>query len=109
MTKTTTSLMLIALLGAAAVHAQVPNLFITSDRCMACHNSISSPRGEVVSMGVGWRSSMMANSARDPYWQAAVRREIMEHPTARAAIENGLDSQERWSETSRLSSISGGA
>jgi hypothetical protein len=31
---------------------------------------------------------MMANSARDPYWHAAVRREVMDHPVARAAIED---------------------
>jgi hypothetical protein len=31
---------------------------------------------------------MMANSARDPYWQAAVRREIMDHPESREAIED---------------------
>ena len=27
---------------------------------------------------------MMANSARDPYWQAAVRREVIDHPAAQA-------------------------
>jgi hypothetical protein len=31
---------------------------------------------------------MMANSARDPYWQAAVRREVMDHPESQAAIED---------------------
>jgi hypothetical protein len=31
---------------------------------------------------------MMANSGRDPYWHAAVRREIADHPSARAAIED---------------------
>ena len=31
---------------------------------------------------------MMAQSARDPYWQASVRRETMVHPSAKAAIEN---------------------
>jgi len=31
---------------------------------------------------------MMANSARDPYWHAAVRRESIEHPESRAAIED---------------------
>ena len=31
---------------------------------------------------------MMANSARDPYWHAAVRREVLDHPTAQAAIED---------------------
>jgi hypothetical protein len=31
---------------------------------------------------------MMANAARDPYWHAAVRREVLDHPQARADIEN---------------------
>jgi hypothetical protein len=31
---------------------------------------------------------MMANSARDPYWHAAVRREVTDHPQAQAAIED---------------------
>ena len=30
---------------------------------------------------------MKANAARDPYWQAAARREMLEHPTAAAAIQ----------------------
>jgi len=30
---------------------------------------------------------MMANSARDPYWQAGVRRESIDHPESQAAIE----------------------
>ncbi len=31
---------------------------------------------------------MMANSGRDPYWQAGVRRETLEHPESKAAIED---------------------
>ena len=31
---------------------------------------------------------MMANSARDPYWQAGVRRETIDHPESKAAIED---------------------
>ena len=31
---------------------------------------------------------MMANSARDPYWQASVRRETLDHPTQSSAIED---------------------
>ena len=49
--------------------------FHTSDRCMACHNQLTTPNGQDVSIGLDWRSSMMANSARDPYWQASIRRE----------------------------------
>ena len=56
---------LVALLSIPA-GAQVPRLFVASDSCMACHNGLVAPDGEDVSIGVGWRSSMMANAARDP-------------------------------------------
>jgi nitrate/TMAO reductase-like tetraheme cytochrome c subunit len=62
-------------------------MFQTSDRCVACHNGIATPAGEDLSFGLAWRPTMMANSARDPYWQAGVRRETMDHPESRAAIE----------------------
>jgi hypothetical protein len=63
-------------------------LFDTADRCQACHNGLATPRGEDASIGIAWRASMMANAARDPYWQAGVRREITQHPSAAAAIEH---------------------
>ena len=62
--------------------------FQTSDRCIACHNGLSTPAGEDISIGFDWRPTMMANSARDPYWHAGVRREITDHPESRAAIED---------------------
>lgn len=62
--------------------------FQTSDKCMSCHNNLISPAGKDVSFGIDWRASMMANSARDPYWHAAVRREIMDHPQSQSFIEN---------------------
>src|ERR1700758_3644357 len=62
--------------------------FQTSDRCLACHNGLATASGEDVSIGLDWRSSMMANSARDPYWQASVRRESIDHPESRADIED---------------------
>ena len=61
--------------------------FQTSDRCLACHNGIIGPEGEEVSFGADWRTSLMANSARDPYWQASVRRETRDHSGAQAAVE----------------------
>jgi hypothetical protein len=67
---------------------QHPSLFITADRCMACHNGLTTASGKDVSIGTDWRPSMMANSAKDPYWQAAVRREILDHAAAAPAIEN---------------------
>ncbi len=63
------------------------DLFRTSDRCIACHKDVSTPEGEDVSIGFDWRASMMANAARDPYFQATVRREIMDYPEAAVEIE----------------------
>src|SRR5688572_32205320 len=66
----------------------VAELFRTSDRCVGCHSGVTTEQGEDVSIGYDWRASMMANSARDPYWQAAVRREVTDHPADAAAIED---------------------
>jgi len=62
--------------------------FHTSDRCVACHNGLTTPLGDDVSIGHDWSTTMMANSARDPYWHASVRRESVDHPETRAAIED---------------------
>lgn len=62
--------------------------FHTSDRCVACHNGLLTASGEDVSIGYDWRASMMANSSRDPYWQASVRRESIDHKESAAAIED---------------------
>ena len=64
------------------------DLFTASKNCIACHNGLTTPDGKDVSIGIAWRATMMANSARDPYWQASVRRETIDHPTAGAAIED---------------------
>ncbi len=71
---------------AAPVHGAIK--FDLSDNCLACHNGLTTPAGEDVSIGTQWRASMMANSARDPYWQASVRRETIDHPLKKAAIED---------------------
>ena len=62
--------------------------FRTSDRCEACHNGLTTRSGEDVSIGFEWRASIMANSARDPYWQGSVRRESIDHPESKQAIED---------------------
>ncbi len=79
---------LLAWLGLAGrVSAQDATAFATADRCIACHQGVTTRDGAGASIGHDWRASMMANSARDPYWQAAVRREIMDHPEAASEIE----------------------
>jgi hypothetical protein len=65
-----------------------PAHFLTADRCISCHSSLTTPSGQDASIGFDWRASIMANSSRDPYWQASVRREVLDHPTSRAEIED---------------------
>ncbi len=68
-------------------HGVLKPEFQTSDRCVACHNGLTTKSGEDISIGLDWRPSMMANSSRDPYWQASVRRESIDHPESKPAIE----------------------
>lgn len=73
---------------AVGARSHAAGLFATSDNCLACHNGMRTSSGEDVSIGADWRSSMMANSGRDPYWMAGVRREIADHPMANADIQD---------------------
>src|SRR5437667_2734768 len=83
------SMVVVALaVGAGAERKPPAPEFRTSDRCIACHNGLLSPAGDDISIGFDWRASMMANSSRDPYWQASVRRESVDHPESKAAIED---------------------
>lgn len=74
--------------GVQATDRDFHAMFRTSDRCVACHNGLKTKTGEDVSIGYDWRASIMANASRDPYWQSSVRRESMDHPMAKAAIED---------------------
>src|SRR5437667_11649242 len=69
-------------------HCELDRKFQTSDRGLACHNGMVTSSGQDVSIGLDWRSGMMANSSRDPYWQGSVRRESIDHPESRADIED---------------------
>ena len=72
----------------AASKSKAKDEFHTSDRCVACHNGLKTPQGEDVSIGKQWRASIMANSSRDPYWQASVRRESIDHAESSAAVQD---------------------
>src|ERR1700757_4302115 len=63
-------------------------VFRTSDRCGACDNGLATKDGQDISIGFEWRASIMANSSRDPYWQGSVRRESIDHPESKQAIED---------------------
>lgn len=73
-------------------HGSTPHpdvhLFAHSRDCVSCHNQLTAPDGRDISIGTAWRGTMMANSGRDPYWQASVRRETLDHPAHGAAIED---------------------
>jgi hypothetical protein len=79
--------LLFVVTGALAEHGAAP-MFQTSDRCLACHNALSTRSGEDVSIGFEWSATLMANSSRDPYWQASVRRESIDHHESTAVIED---------------------
>ena len=77
--------------GAPSHRARAPrdtSLFAHSSECVACHNNLVAPTGEDVSIGASWRGTLMANSARDPYFHASVRRETIDHPRHAEAIED---------------------
>ncbi|MBP7295441.1 MAG: hypothetical protein KBB56_05235 [Acidobacteria bacterium] len=99
MRNTTALLILLAALTSAGAPLQAGGLsgtapagpapvFGTADVCFACHTGVITPSGRDLSFGNQWRTTMMANSARDPYWMAGVRREITDHPSHQAAIED---------------------
>ncbi len=77
-----------AVLASGASKHAAESTFQTSDRCIACHNELKTPSGQDVSIGFEWRASVMANSSRDPYWQASVRRETIDHPQVASHIED---------------------
>jgi hypothetical protein len=71
-----------------AVSRQAASLFKTSEECVACHNGLRTSANEDVSIGTMWASTIMANSARDPYFHAGLRREVMDHPSQAAEIQH---------------------
>lgn len=63
-------------------------LFSTSGVCAGCHDDLVDEAENDVSIDTDWRPAMMANAARDPYWQASVRAEIIDHPQLTSVIED---------------------
>ena len=67
-------------------------LFAGSGKCTLCHTSdgdaLQDSRGTDLSLTTNWRSTMMANAARDPLWQAKVETEVREFPALQEIIED---------------------
>lgn len=68
--------------------------FSGSQACGSCHNDNSTGEDRVMldrdgrdlSLETAWRSSMMANSSRDPYWMAVYASELARYPDHAAEI-----------------------
>lgn len=69
------------------------SLFTGSGACVECHGS--DPEGIASIMDEGtdinvvddWRATMMANSAKDPFWRAKVSHEVLVNPQLQEEIE----------------------
>ncbi len=68
-------------------------LFAGSGECIQCHGfdtaGIASVNilGEDINLVDDWRASMMANSAKDPFWRAKVSHEVILYPQHQQVIE----------------------
>jgi hypothetical protein len=61
--------------GAALTTFETTN-FSGSGICAVCHSRLSDEAQNDVSMDAHWRSTMMANAAKDPLWQAKISAEV---------------------------------
>lgn len=61
--------------------------FSTSGECAFCHTALQDAQGRDVSIDAAWRSTMMANAGRDPYYLASVRHEVEAHPRYAAVVQ----------------------
>jgi hypothetical protein len=74
---------------------QTSNIFSGSGNCELCHkpgfpnnNALRDVNGSDISPVTLWRSTMMANAAKDPLWQAKVSAEVTAHPEFQEFIED---------------------
>ena len=62
--------------------------FSASGVCALCHDKMVDESGVDVSISSYWRSTLHANAARDPYWQASMAAEIEENPEIEDTIQD---------------------
>ena len=62
--------------------------FSGSGICALCHSSLTDQAGNDVSNDAQWRSTMMANAAKDPLWQAKISAEVALNPHVQEVIED---------------------
>ena len=62
--------------------------FSGSGICALCHSRLTDEVGNDVSNDAQWRSTMMANAAKDPLWQAKISSEVDRNPHVQNIIED---------------------
>ncbi|MBE9520745.1 MAG: hypothetical protein IME97_06420, partial [Proteobacteria bacterium] len=62
--------------------------FVGSAKCAVCHELLTDRQGNDMSIPNHWRSTMMANAARDPLWLAKVESEVHRNPALKEVIES---------------------
>ncbi|WP_348341877.1 T9SS type A sorting domain-containing protein [Ignavibacterium sp.] len=65
-------------------------IFSGSGNCAMCHTgdgNVLSQNGVDISPPTYWRSTMMANSSKDPFWRAMVAEEVHNYPQLQQTIE----------------------
>jgi Cytochrome c554 and c-prime len=72
--------------GLALADTSLEN-FVGSSKCAFCHSDLTDKSGKDMSISNHWRSTMMANAAWDPLWQAKVKSEIARNPHLAEVIE----------------------
>lgn len=76
------------LFAQTSLPTQTNALFSGSGNCINCHNSMTDSQANPIGIVDDWRSTMMANSSKDPYWRAKVAHEIAINPGLTAALED---------------------
>jgi hypothetical protein len=67
---------------------QSTEYFTGAGNCTNCHREMTDQNGKDVSIDAMWRSAVMANAGRDPYFKAAVKREVEDLPEYQDFIED---------------------
>ena len=74
--------------GRSALPYGYNELFAGSGECLMCHNSMTNANGDSIGILSDWRSTMMAHSAKDPFWRAKVSHETLVNPSHTEALED---------------------
>ncbi len=56
------------------------DFFAGAGACLLCHNAQVNELGSSIAIVNDWRSSMMGNASKDPFWQAKVSHETLVNP-----------------------------